>query len=72
MSELKKLGRYEIKGVLGKGAMGLVYDGVDPQLSRRVAIKTIITKNLDEATAKVFAVVPPGPVMVLLLPPQRL
>ena len=52
MAELKKLGRYEIKGVLGKGAMGLVYDGVDPQLNRRVAIKTIITKNLDEATAK--------------------
>jgi serine/threonine-protein kinase len=52
MTELKKLGRYEIKGVLGKGAMGLVYDGVDPQLNRRVAIKTIITKNLDEATAK--------------------
>ena len=52
MTELKKLGRYEIKGVLGKGAMGLVYDGRDPQLDRRVAIKTIITKNLDEATAK--------------------
>ena len=52
MSELKKLGRYKINGVLGKGAMGLVYDGVDPQLERRVAIKTIITKNLDEATAK--------------------
>jgi serine/threonine-protein kinase len=53
--ELKKLGRYEIKGVLGKGAMGLVYDGRDPQLDRRVAIKTIITKNLDEATAKHYA-----------------
>ena len=54
MSELKKLGRYEIKGVLGKGAMGLVYDGVDPTLNRRVAIKTILTKNLDEATAKQY------------------
>ena len=52
MADPKKLGRYEVKGVLGKGAMGLVYDGVDPQLNRRVAIKTIITKNLDEATAK--------------------
>jgi serine/threonine protein kinase len=41
--ELKQLGRYEIKGVLGKGAMGLVYDGHDPQLNRRVAVKTIIT-----------------------------
>jgi len=54
MAELTKLGRYEIKGVLGKGAMGLVYDGVDPTLNRRVAIKTILTKNLDEATAKQY------------------
>jgi serine/threonine protein kinase len=55
MTDLKKLGRYEIKGVLGKGAMGLVYDGHDPQLNRRVAIKTILTKNMDEATAKHYA-----------------
>src|SRR3954467_140425 len=32
--------------------MGLVYDGHDAQLARRVAIKTILTRNLDEATAK--------------------
>src|SRR5687767_8034326 len=51
-AELKMLGRYKINGVLGKGAMGLVYDGVDPTLDRRVAIKTILTRNLDEATAK--------------------
>jgi len=55
MTDLKKLGRYEVKGVLGKGAMGLVYDGHDPQLNRRVAIKTILTKNMDEATAKHYA-----------------
>ena len=55
VSELKQLGRYQINGVLGKGAMGLVYDGLDPSLNRRVAIKTIITKNLDEATAKHYA-----------------
>src|ERR1044071_3256136 len=52
MAEIKQLGRYKINGVLGKGAMGLVYDGVDPQLNRRVAIKTIQTASLDEATAK--------------------
>ena len=55
MNELQQLGRYKINGVLGKGAMGLVYDGHDPQLNRRVAIKTIITKGLDEATAKHYA-----------------
>ena len=50
--DVKALGRYQVKGVLGKGAMGLVYDGHDAQLDRRVAIKTIITRNLDAATAK--------------------
>ena len=52
MGELKSLGRYQIRGVLGKGAMGLVYDGHDATLKRRVAIKTIQTRDLDEATAK--------------------
>jgi len=32
--------------------MGLVYDGYDAKLKRRVAIKTIQTSTLDEATAK--------------------
>jgi serine/threonine-protein kinase len=35
--------------------MGLVYDGLDPTLNRRVAIKTILTTTLDEATAKHYA-----------------
>jgi eukaryotic-like serine/threonine-protein kinase len=52
VSEIKSLGRYQVRGVLGKGAMGLVYDGHDATLDRRVAIKTILTSNLDEATAK--------------------
>ena len=55
MKELKSLGRYEIRGVLGKGAMGLVYDGRDPTLDRRVAIKTILTSALDEATARQYS-----------------
>lgn len=36
----RKLGRYDIVRVLGKGAMGVVYEGRDPQIGRRVAIKT--------------------------------
>ncbi|MCF6286299.1 MAG: protein kinase, partial [Candidatus Hydrogenedentes bacterium] len=36
----KKLGRYEIIRELGKGAMGVVYEGKDPNIGRRVAIKT--------------------------------
>lgn len=53
--ELKSLGRYLIRGVLGKGAMGLVYDGVDPNLERRVAIKTIITRKLDAENARMIS-----------------
>ncbi|MBI2435229.1 MAG: serine/threonine protein kinase [Candidatus Hydrogenedentes bacterium] len=36
----KKLGRYEVVAELGKGAMGVVYEGRDPNIGRRVAIKT--------------------------------
>jgi len=56
VSEIKSLGRYQIQGVLGKGAMGLVYDGLDPGLNRRVAIKTILTKKLDAEAARMVAV----------------
>src|SRR5437762_11372376 len=55
-NDLKQLGRYTIQGVLGKGAMGLVYDGLDPTLDRRVAIKTILTRGLDEAAARQYSV----------------
>lgn len=48
---LNKLGRYDIIRVLGKGAMGLVYEARDPNLNRRVAIKTIKVENLSEEAA---------------------
>ncbi|MDD2700165.1 MAG: serine/threonine-protein kinase [Sideroxydans sp.] len=35
------LGRYQIEKELGKGAMGVVYLGKDPKISRIVAIKTM-------------------------------
>ncbi|MCK4857158.1 MAG: protein kinase, partial [candidate division Zixibacteria bacterium] len=40
-ADIKHLGRYQITGTLGKGAMGLVYKGVDPAINRPVALKTI-------------------------------
>jgi len=40
-SNIKSLGRYQIVGMLGKGAMGSVYKGVDPAINRPVALKTI-------------------------------
>jgi len=37
----QKIGKYEIRGLVGKGAMGVVYNAVDPALGRAVAIKTL-------------------------------
>lgn len=41
VGEIRNLGRYQTTGVLGKGAMGMVYKGIDPAINRPVALKTI-------------------------------
>ena len=40
-----RVGRYEICGVLGTGAMGVVYRARDPQLDRALAIKVVRTEG---------------------------
>ncbi len=39
--EKPMLGRYQVEKELGKGAMGVVYQGRDPKIGRTVAIKTL-------------------------------
>lgn len=46
-----RLGKYEIRGALGRGAMGTVYDGWDPVIERRVAIKTVRLASADDEEA---------------------
>ena len=45
---MKKLGKYEVLGELGHGAMGVVYRARDPIINRLVALKTITTGVADD------------------------
>ena len=58
--EKPMLGRYQIEKELGKGAMGVVYQGRDPKIGRVVAIKTLALSaefegsELDDARERFF------------------
>jgi eukaryotic-like serine/threonine-protein kinase len=43
----KSIGKYAVTRALGKGAMGMVYEGFDPVIERKVAIKTILAEYLE-------------------------
>ena len=43
----QKLGKYEVRREIGRGGMGVVYEGFDPLIDRRVALKTFINEFFD-------------------------
>jgi len=48
-NEQRSLGRYHVEKEIGKGAMGMVYQGRDPKINRTVAIKTLnLKREFDE------------------------
>jgi serine/threonine-protein kinase len=46
------LGKYELRHILGKGAMGTVYEGFDPIIARRLAIKTVRLPDAEDHEAQ--------------------
>ena len=49
---MQQIGRYQIVGELGRGAMGIVYRAQDPTIGRTIAIKTIRLSDLTEPSER--------------------
>lgn len=44
----KKLGKYEIRKQIGRGSMGVVYQGYDPFMDKQVAVKVAMSYALKD------------------------
>lgn len=47
----EKLGKYEIRKQVGRGSMGVVYEGYDPYADKEVAVKVAISDSLKDKEA---------------------
>jgi serine/threonine protein kinase len=49
---VQQIGRYQVVGELGRGAMGIVYKALDPAIGRTIAIKSIRLSDLTDETER--------------------
>ena len=49
---MEKIGRYQVLGEIGRGAMGVVYRAQDPAIGRIIAIKTIRLSDLTDTSER--------------------
>jgi len=49
--EGQRLGKYEVRTRVGRGAMGTIYEAWDPTIARKVAIKTLPLHDQDSQDA---------------------
>ncbi len=53
----RRIGRYLITGRIGRGGMGMVYEGLDEALDRKAAVKTLTSEGLfDQESRRRFEV----------------
>lgn len=50
--QIEQIHRYEVRSLIGSGAMGRVFEAYDPQLARQLAIKVLHPGYSDEAKAR--------------------
>ena len=50
----QRIGRYVVTGELGRGAMGIVYEAIDPLIGRKVAVKVIRLQALANGSEAAF------------------